>query len=334
MHIDFIDLSPEKTPLMSESATSNRAWLAGDITVSDWLITIEDAALAEIGEIVERMHAQPLPTILRTVGDVEIPNLQKLFRRAKDVLDDGCGFAVLSALPMDDYPVEDMVSCFWLLGQLIGTPVAQKWDGTMIYDVTDTGQKFGYGVRGSYTNVELVFHTDNASGVVVPDYVGLLCKYPAKAGGMSRFCSLYSLHNRMLEAYPEFLQRLYDPMLFDRQAEHAEGAPKTTYAPFFSWRNGKLAVRANVSLIRKGYNVAGEVMDTQLSEALDAVEEVSNAGELWYEAPIERGQMQFLSNHELGHYRSTFEDHANPEIKRHLFRTWHRNSGRRTFDGI
>ena len=75
-------------------------------------------------------------------------------------------------------------------------------------------------------------------------------------------------------------------------------------------------------------------MDTHLSEALDAVEEVSNAEELWYEAPIERGEMQFLSNHELGHYRSTFEDHADPEIKRHLFRTWHRNSGRRTFDGI
>ena len=125
MHVDFIDLSPEKTPLMSDAATSNRAWLAGDITVSDWLITIEDAALAEIGEIVERMHAQPLPVVLRTVGDVEIPNLQKLFRRAQDVLDDGCGFAVLSALPMDDYPVEDMVSCFWLLGQLIGTPVAR-----------------------------------------------------------------------------------------------------------------------------------------------------------------------------------------------------------------
>ena len=76
MHVDVIDLSPEKTPLMSVSATSNRAWLADDITVSERLITIEEAALAEIGEIVERMRAQPLPTILRTVGDFEIPHLE------------------------------------------------------------------------------------------------------------------------------------------------------------------------------------------------------------------------------------------------------------------
>ena len=31
----------------------------------------------------------------------------------------------------------------------MGQNVAQKWDGTMVYDVTDTGKKFGYGVRGS-----------------------------------------------------------------------------------------------------------------------------------------------------------------------------------------
>ena len=71
----------------------------------------------------------------------------------------------------------------WILGQLIATPVAQKWDGTVIYDVTDTGRQSGYGVRGSWVNVELSFHTDNAFAVAPPDYVGLLCRCPhANAG--------------------------------------------------------------------------------------------------------------------------------------------------------
>jgi hypothetical protein len=89
-----------------------------------------------------------------------------------------------------------------VLGQLIAAPVAQKWDGTMIYDVTDTGRQFGYGVRGSWTNVELSFHTDNAFGVAPPDYVGLLCLMPAREGGISRFCSLYTVHNEMLRRHP------------------------------------------------------------------------------------------------------------------------------------
>ncbi len=92
----------------------------------------------------------------------------------------------------------------------------------MIYDVTDTGQQYGYGVRGSATNVELGFHTDNAFGMRVPDFVGLLCKYPAVSGGLSRFCSLYTVHERMETNHPEALQRLYQPMLFDRQAEHCQ----------------------------------------------------------------------------------------------------------------
>ena len=80
-----------------------------------------------------------------------------------------------------------MLDIYWVLGQLMGQNVAQKWNGTMIYDVTDTGKKFSYGVRGSATKVELMFHTDNAFGINVPDYVGLLCKHPAKSRGLSRF---------------------------------------------------------------------------------------------------------------------------------------------------
>ena len=67
----------------------------------------------------------------------------------KSILDCGVGFAVLDRLPIDDYPIETMVEVYWTLGQLVGRPVAQKWNGQMIYDVKDTGQDYSYGVRGS-----------------------------------------------------------------------------------------------------------------------------------------------------------------------------------------
>jgi alpha-ketoglutarate-dependent taurine dioxygenase len=181
--------------------------------------------------------------------------------------------------------------------------------------------------------VELNFHTDNAFARMVPDYVGLFCRHPAKSGGVSRLCSLYSVHQRLFEQYPEQLARLYQPVLFDRQKEHRDGAELVCLAPYFSWRNNRLFARANASLIRKGYEVAGVAMDAELSTALDAIDEVCAAPDLWYEASLQRGQIQYLNNHEVGHYRSAFEDYDEPERKRHLYRLWHREAGSTSYDG-
>jgi alpha-ketoglutarate-dependent taurine dioxygenase len=211
--------------------------------------------------------------------------------------------------------------------------VAQKWNGQMIYDVSDTGADYAYGTRGSYTSVELNFHTDNAFARMVPDYVGLFCRHPAKSGGVSRFCSLYSVHERLREQYPEALERLYQPVFYDRQKEHAEGAEPVCLAPYFSWRDERMFARANASLIRKGYAVAGEVMDSALTDALEAIDEVCAAADLWFEAPLQRGQVQYLNNHEVGHYRSAFEDFDEAERKRHLYRLWHRETGSTAYDG-
>ena len=107
-------------------------------------------------------------------------------------------------------------------------------------------------------------------------------------------------------------------MLFDRQNEHREGAEPVCLAPYFSWRGDRLFARANSSLVRKGYELSGETMDDTLCEALDAIDEICTSEDLWFESPLQRGQIQYLNNHEVGHYRSEFEDFAEPEYKRHL----------------
>ncbi|MGI9484992.1 MAG: TauD/TfdA family dioxygenase [Geminicoccaceae bacterium] len=325
---EVVEMPPDMSLVVRQ-----RAWLADELAEDSWVLEIDRTALEEIHRLIAAMRAKPLPLLLRKPDGMEIPHLRSVYARAKDRLDQGCGFVVLDRIPIDDYEIDDIIACYWVLGQFFGPTVAQKWDGTMIYDVTDTNQAYGYGVRGSATNVELVFHTDNAFGMRVPDYVGLLCKYPAASGGLSRFCSLYSVHDRLQHEFPEALRRLYQPMYFDRQAEHQSGAPKISFAPFFSWRDGRLKCRANSSLIRKGYDLAGRIMDDDLKAALEAVDRVTTAEDLWVEAPLRRGQVQYLNNHELGHYRSEFFDGDDPAKKRHLYRLWHRADGGRTYDG-
>ena len=319
--------------MLGETVSGSKAWCSAELSQEDWTIRLNEEAMKEFHIMAEKISNNPLPNLLRTHEEFEIPHLKETASSIRDVLDQGCGFCVMEQRPMETIPEPILVDCYWVFSQLIARPVAQKWDGTMIYDVVDTGLPFSYGVRGSYTNVELVFHNDNAFGISMPEYVCLLCKNPAMKGGISRFCSLYSVHNRMLEKHPQQLERLYRPMLFDRQKEHAEDAPETVSAPCFNWDGNQLKARVNVSLVHKGYAIAEREMDQELKDALECLEEVVHSEDLWVEAPLERGQIQFLNNLQLVHYRSRFMDHQDPSRKRHLYRIWLRNSGERNYDG-
>ena len=330
--VNALDCSAETSPPHSRQ-TEGRAWLREDISQSDWLFKIDDGVLQELDQLAASLKPDTELHNL-TPADFYLPLSQQLFKSIKHTLDRGVGFAVADRLPVNKYDPEILVQIFYILGSIIGRPVAQKHNGGMIYSVKDTGRKFEYGVRGSTTNVELNFHTDNAFGKVPPDYVGLYCRHPAKSGGISRFCSLYSLHNKLQEINPDALARLYEPMYFDRQKEHSDDAPPVTYAPFFTWQNERLDARANTSLVRKGYDVAGVTMDARLDDALQCMDEVSAAPQFWYEAELEQGQIQYLNNSEVGHYRSEFSDHEEEHKKRHLYRLWHRDSGTTDYHGV
>ena len=331
---DVIDVGPPPTPMPRAAlAGAVRCWTRADVAPADCVVHLDAAQVDEVHAMVAQLRRDPLPILLCTPEQFEIPRLCVAMARAKETLARGAGVAIVDRLPLDDMSRDEARSVFWTLGQLIGREVAQKWDGTMLYDVTDKGEAYGYGVRGSYTSVELVFHTDNAFGAAPPEHVGLLCFQPAREGGVSRFCSMAAVHDRMLAEHPEQLALLYRPVLWDRQAEHAPGAPRVARAPVFRFEHGRLSVRANTSLVRKGHDVAGVAMDPALDAALATLQAITEDDSLWLEAPIERGQMQYLDNVDIGHYRSEFKDHPDPERRRHLVRTWHRSAGRASYDG-
>jgi alpha-ketoglutarate-dependent taurine dioxygenase len=311
--------------------TDRRAWTRDTVEPADWTVPLSGAAIAEAVALGEAVARQPLPVLVLSPDQFTLPACRDAMARVKAILQDGIGVALIDRLPLDRLTREQAIAAHWVLGQLIATPVAQKWDGTMIYDVTDTGRQPGYGVRGSWTNVELAFHTDNSFGVAPPDYVGLLCLMPARGGGISRFCSLYSVHNEMLRRYPRQLARLYQPFYYDRQAEHAPGAPKVSWAPCLRYADGRLRARFAPFLIRKGYALMQTPLDAEAEDALDALDDVMRDTRLWMEFTIERGQLQYLNNLEVAHYRSEFKD--DETHKRHLVRLWFRGTGRRFYDG-
>src|SRR5262249_15949799 len=217
--------------------------------------------------------------------------------------------------------------------QLLARPVAQSWDGKMIYDVRDLGRPPGNGVRPDITNAEQSFHTDNSYNLCPPDYVALLCLRSALEGGISHIVSFYTAHNEMLARHPRLLRRLYEPFLFHRQPEHPPAHPNPLPHPLFEYEGKRLTGRLSRYQVRNGHALAAVPLDAEGEAALEALDEIMKAPQFNREFFFERGQIQILDNRRLGHRRTAFRDSPEPERKRHLVRLWLRDWGRRFYNG-
>lgn len=310
-----------------------RAWTRESVAESEWRVALNAVALREIERIVETLRSERLVPVMSDPEEFAIPALRAAMQDVTERLDDGIGMAVVQGLPVDAMSEAEARAVFTLIGSLIAPLVATRYDGTLLYDVTDTERPFGGTVRGSATNAELSFHTDNAFGIAIPDYVGLLCLRPALAGGASRVCCVATVHDAMLRSDPQLLRRLYEPAYFDRQGQHAPHAAKVLSAPLFRYDGQRLDVRLTPNLIRRGYAMAGVPLDDALAEGLEKLEGLLSDERHWFEFSLKRGEMQFLDNRRCAHYRSAFVDADDPTGKRLLVRAWYRVHGGPGYDG-
>ncbi|OWT60187.1 TauD/TfdA family dioxygenase [Candidimonas nitroreducens] len=308
-------------------------WSGDSLSSEDGVIRLDTACLREIDALLEALRANPLPILLLDPDDFELPANRAAMARAKQELDAGCGFVIVDRLPVENYTVEESKAIYWILAQLVARPVAQSWDGKMIYDVRDQGRPPGNGVRPDVTTAEQNFHTDNSYNLYPPDYVGLLCLKPAMAGGISSIVSFYTVYNEMLERHPQLLDRLHRPYLFNRQLEHAPGDAKVLSHPLFQYNDERLVCRLSYLQVVNGYRLAGVEMDDESREALTVLEGIMNETNLERKFFFEPGQIQILDNTRCGHRRTEIIDFPEPERKRHLVRLWLRNNGRRFYNG-
>jgi alpha-ketoglutarate-dependent taurine dioxygenase len=309
------------------------AWSAASLAADDGFIKLSDACRRELDALVETLRANPLPTVLLEPAAFDLPACRLMMQEAKQMLEAGPGFVIIDRLPVDTYTIEESQAVYWILSQLVARPVAQSWDGKMIYDVRDLGKPPGNGVRPDITNAEQNFHTDNSYNIYPPDYVALLCLQPAMEGGVSSIVSFYTVYNEMLRRSPELLPRLYKPYLFDRQREHAPAdAPVLSHA-LFQDIDGKMVCRLSHRHVVNGYAMAKVEMDDETLQALETLEAIMREPQWYREFFFEPGQIQIVDNLRCGHRRTGFTDFPEPERKRHLIRLWLRSAGRRFYNG-
>jgi alpha-ketoglutarate-dependent taurine dioxygenase len=321
------------TPTMlTGEITGPKAWKRDDLRPADWLVPLPDDAIAELDAAVQRLRAAPRPVETLDPADFELPACARVMATARRRLGE-IGLAVIDRVPVERYDLAGNQAAGWLLARMLGPIVAQTWRGTRLYDVKDTGQKLGYGVRRSVTDLGQPFHTDAGWLWMPPAFVGLFCLESAPEGGLSRFVSLVTVHNELARRAPELLARLYRPFAWDRQAEHAPGDVTVARRPVYEYSGGTLMARYYEDYIENGHRLAGEPLDDAGREALRAMREIVDDPAYWVEFRIERGQLQYINNREFAHCRTAFKDAPDGSRRRHLIRLWNRSEGTTHLEG-
>lgn len=309
--------------MLTQPVSDPRAWDARTLDAPPtWYHRLSDRVLAAAEDAVHEARHTPRPSTQACVADTPLADCAGELQPALHDLEHGRGFVILEGLPPQRYGAKELQLLYWLLGQLLGQPLAQNVQGTLLYDVRDTGQDVRYGARFSVTNAESTFHTDNSFGAEVLDYVGLLCVNTAKSGGLSQVVSVYAAHNRLRDEHPDLLEILYQPFQVDRRGGTLPGESPTVPVPVFQDNGGELLCRYLRYWIEAGHEKAGVPLLPAQVQALDVLDAVLNKPELRAEFALKPGDMYFINNRWIAHNRTAFEDYAEPERRRHLVRLW------------
>jgi alpha-ketoglutarate-dependent taurine dioxygenase len=309
--------------MLTHTITDGRAWRSRIIDDRQaWYYSLSLRCLAALDETIRRLRQQPRPVTELNAAEGPCTNCAEELEPVRNALENGRGFAIIQGPTRDRYSPAELTVCYWLIGQLLGRPIEQNVQGTLLYDVRDTGQDVRYGARFSVTNAESSFHTDNSFGAGVADYVGLLCIQSAKSGGLSQVVSGYSVHNELLTRHSDALELLYQPWHIDRRGGVRPGEGPTVQHPVLSWDGQGLMYRYLRYWIESGQDKIGQPLSDAQRKALDALDEAANDPTLRVEFALKPGDLFFINNRWILHNRTSFEDHPEPERRRHLVRLW------------
>jgi hypothetical protein len=248
----------------------------------------------------------------------EVPSLAPVVGEIRHQIEDGRGFVLVRRLPVEDYSKDEIGMIFWGLGTHLGRGLSQSVLGDRLGHVKDFSREDPL-ARAYRNKQELSPHTDSC------DLVGLMCLRDAKLGGVSRLTSALTVHNVMIEEYPEALERLYRGYVFHRRGEEQPGdLPYTRYRmPVYSNTDGKVSARYVRTYVEAGEAAASRPMDEAELAVLDRFEEVTKRPELMLEFTLQLGEMYFINNYTILHARTAFDDRdAEEDRRRHLLRLW------------
>ncbi|MCB1741040.1 MAG: TauD/TfdA family dioxygenase [Gammaproteobacteria bacterium] len=329
--LDLVDETASTRP--QRPFDNAKVWTGADLSPADWLVELQPQALAELAELVAGLRLQKLPLHMLRPELFDLDATRAAMTMARQRAFDGRGFAIVDRLPLDDWSDEEARAVHWLLLCMVSNPVAQSAGGQIFRDIKDTPDQDRRVFDKGLTQERLTFHTDNSGNRNIPNFTTLLTLHGALEGGLSEYCTIYSLFNAMLEDAPDQLERLFQPFYHNRQGIQIPGEPDLIWAPAIGYDGQRLLSRLSLNKIPSGYERAGEELDNLGRDALETAIATIRRRSLSAQYMLERGQLLIFNNREGLHHREPFKNGPTLQTQRHLVRVWLRDDGRPFFDG-
>jgi hypothetical protein len=297
------------------------AWLGQELVArTDWIVTLSASDCAELEDAARALVASGDASALArlTPAEFPLPRLGPRLEVVRTELLEGRGFVLLRGLPVDRFDVLTTAAIFMGIGAHLGRARSQNAKGHLLGHVCDLGlSSADPNVRIYQTSERQTFHTDSC------DVVGLIMLRDARSGGDSLLVSALAIFAEMRRTRPDLLARLMRPMPHDRRGEVPPGERPFFEIPVFSWH----ADRLTVFYQRQYFDSAQRFPDARRLTAddvaaLDLFDRIANDPRFVLPMRLQPGDIQFVHNHTLLHDRTAFEDHAEPDRRRHLLRLW------------
>jgi hypothetical protein len=322
------------TPVHDAIFNGRGAWRAADFSSPEqWTWRLPPAAISELEAALDKIRGTGRPVWTLTLDDYPAPSLAAGAVSLRRELESGRGFVVIRGLPVDRYSGDEAAILYWGIAVHLADPIPQNARDEYLFSVRDEGYNFERdygtaGVRISRTADAIDFHTDSSAAYAgyTPDIVSLLALQTARSGGLTAIVSAQTVHNILREERPDCLRRLYAPYYFDRRAELRPGESPTLLAPVLSF-GGALTIRYFRFNLMRGHETAAAPLTEIDREAIEALESACRRANVAVHFSMDRGDMQFVNNRFVLHSRTAFEDHAEPERRRHFLRLWMRYRG-------
>ena len=303
------------------SVSSALSWRRNDLeTDRSWIQPLEQTAVDDFLRALEHALTTRKPLLQMSKSDFPIrEDGQRALSKVLAATQGGYGIALVRGVPIAGLAEDEARVLFWGIGLHLGVARPQGKNSQFMSDVRAEGGEYRSPTgRGYNTNASLDFHSDAA------DIVALLCLRDAKTGGESLVTSSIAARNEMMQARPDLVEVLYRPFVYSRQGEQAPEEAPYFEMPIFGERNGHFAcrhVRNHINGAQASFSEVPRLTPTQ-TQALEFFDATLARDDLCFRMYLQPGDIQFLNNHVVLHSRTGFEDHEEPERRRHLLRLW------------
>jgi len=296
-----------------------QAWFGPEMAKRrDWIYELNREELAEIDSAVAACVERRTSLVAMTAADFPLPRLASRLAELRAKVLHGAGFCLLRGVPVERYDALEAALLFRGIGAHWGEALSQNGKGHVLGHVADLGVNLNdASARGYQSKAELRFHVDGG------DVVALLCLKPAKSGGLSRIASSTTVWNQIVRRRPDLAAELLAPFHLSRWGEVGAGQQRSAKLRLFSPCAGRLMVVYIMSAIEKAqaFDEVPRLTGAQ-AEALALVNTLAGDDAIRLDMDFRPGDTQFLCNHSILHARTDYEDHPEPQRRRHLLRQW------------